>query len=87
MFETKDYSEQVAKTLMNGVNRTDFNPYKAGKAMATEHRYLQNEAFKMCVAFIEALAENRYDARNEYAHKLSKELVPVIKNFVLLCDD
>ena len=39
--------------------------------MANEHRYLQNEMFKVCLAYIKQLAKayenNSYDLRNEWA--------------------
>lgn len=51
--------------------------------MCREHRYLQNEMFKVCLEFIKMLAENcengRFDPRNEYAAKTSKAIIDFFK--------
>jgi hypothetical protein len=51
--------------------------------MCREHRYLQNEMFKVCLEFIKILAENcengRFDPRNEYAAKTSKAIIDFFK--------
>ncbi len=51
--------------------------------MCREHRYLQNEMFKVCLEFIKMLAENyengRFDPRNEYATKTSKKIIDYFK--------
>jgi hypothetical protein len=50
--------------------------------MCREHRYLQNEMFKVCLEYIKLLSENYekgcYDERNEYAAKTSSR---IIENF------
>lgn len=61
----------------NFVNGRVSNPEKTGMAMTTMHRYLQQQAFKVCLGFVKALAHNyrvgRYDQRNEWASKLADE--------------
>lgn len=51
--------------------------------MCREHRYLQNEMFKVWLEFIKMLAENcengRFDPRNEYAAKTSKAIIDFFK--------
>lgn len=51
--------------------------------MCREHRYLQNEMFKVCLEYIKLLAENcenwRFDPRNEYAAKTSKAIIDFFK--------
>ena len=51
--------------------------------MCREHRYLQNEMFKVCFEFIKMLAENcengRFDPRNEYAAQTSKKIIDFFK--------
>lgn len=53
------------------------------KKMAVEHRYLQQEMFKVCLEYIKVLAENCekgvYDGRNEWACKTSKFIVDSCK--------
>ena len=59
----------------NFVNGRVSNTEKTGMAMTTMHRYLQQQAFKVCLGYIKALAYNyqkgRYDQRNEWASKLA----------------
>ena len=59
----------------NFVNGRVSNPEKTGMAMTTMHRYLQQQAFKVCLGYIKALAHNyqkgRYDQRNEWASKMA----------------
>lgn len=51
--------------------------------MCCEHRYLQNEMFKVCLEFIKMLAENcesgRFDPRNQYAAQTSKKIIDYFK--------
>jgi hypothetical protein len=51
--------------------------------MCREHRYLQNEMFKVCFEFIKMLAENcengRFDPRNQYAAQTSKKIIDYLK--------
>lgn len=51
--------------------------------MAKEHRYLQNEMFKVCFAYIGKLAcsymDNKYDDRNRHACRLSYEIQRLLR--------
>lgn len=53
------------------------------QAMANEHRYLQNEMFKVCLAYIEKLEESyasgRYDGRNQYACETSSKIMYALR--------
>ncbi len=59
----------------NFVNGRVSNTEKTGMAMTTMHRYLQQQAFKVCLGYFKALAHNyqkgRYDQRNEWASQLA----------------
>lgn len=61
----------------NFVNGRVCNTEKTGMAMTSMHRYLQQQAFKVFMGFMKALAHNyhkgRYDARNEWASRLASE--------------
>lgn len=50
--------------------------------MAGEHRYLQSEMFKVCMAYIEKLEEmyanGRYDGRNSYACETSSKIIKAL---------
>ena len=55
--------------------------YVANK-MANEHRYLQSEMFKVCMAYINKLSENYangyYDGRNSYACETSSKIIKAL---------
>ena len=75
--ETND--DLFARHFGNFVNGQMTNPKDVAKKMATEHRYLQQEMFKVCIEYIKVLAENyrneRFDPRNEHACKISNDIV------------
>lgn len=79
--ETRD--DVFARFFSNYVNCCGCNKKKAAEHMAREHRHLQNEMFKVCLEYIKILAENcdngRYDLRNEWAAKTSKEMIDHLK--------
>jgi len=79
--ETKD--EHFASQFGDFVNGKMSSPKKVAEKMATEHRYLQNEMFKVCLEFIKVLAENcekgYYDGRNKYAAETSKMFIDHLK--------
>ena len=51
--------------------------------MCREHRYLQNEMFKVCLEYIKELANcyecGRFDPRNQYAAETSKKIIDYFK--------
>lgn len=67
----------------NFVNGKCGSKKRVAELMACEHRYLQNEMFKVCLEYIKKLAENcekgYYDPRNEYACKTSKMIIDNFK--------
>ena len=75
--ETKD--EWFARTFGDFVNGRMCSARKVAEAMARDHRYLQAEMFRVCLAYIRMLSENYekgyYDPRNEYACKTSKRII------------
>jgi hypothetical protein len=79
--ETKD--EFFARQFSDFVNGRLSSPKAVASKMATEHRYLQNEMFKVCLEFIKVLAENcergYYDGRNKYAAETSKKIIDHLK--------
>jgi hypothetical protein len=79
--ETKD--EHFASQFGDFVNGRMSSPKEVAKKMATEHRYLQNEMFKVCLEYIKVLAEDCengfYDPRNKYAAETSKKIVDMFK--------
>ena len=63
--------ELFARQFGKFVNGRMSSPKEVARNMARDHRYLQNEMFKVCLEYIKILGENyskgNYDARNEYA--------------------
>ena len=58
-------------------------PKDVAEKMAKDHRYLQSEMFKVCLEYIEILAENAdkgyYDGRNKWACETAKKMVNNLK--------
>lgn len=75
--ETND--ELFARQFGDFVNGHMTNAKDVAKKMGVEHRYLQQEMFKVCIEYIKVLADNyrndRFDPRNEYACKVSNDIV------------
>lgn len=65
------------KSFENFVNGKVSSPEKTGRAMTAMHRYLQQQAFKVFMGYMKALAYNYrrglYDDRNEWASRLAAE--------------
>mgnify|MGYP003298018847 CR=1 FL=1 len=72
-----------ASKISDIVNSTLFNPMEVGIELTTDHRYLQNEEFKMFLHFTGQLARNyengNFDGRNEFACKCAKVMVDALK--------
>ena len=68
----------------NFVNGKMQSATNTGKALATIHRYLQSQAFKVCVAYIRQLAVNYrtgyYDERNEMAARRAAMMYDTLMN-------
>lgn len=79
----EDNDDVFARFFGSFVNGKLCSKKKVAELMCREHRYLQNEMFKVCLKYIEQLAENcengRYDGRNEYAAKTSKKIIDYFK--------
>lgn len=75
--ETDD--DVFARFFGNYVNNCSHNKRKAAEKMGTDHRTLQSEMFKLCMAYIKVLAKHcedgRYDPRNQYAAETSKKII------------
>lgn len=77
----QDYASErdaaFAREFERFVNGRMYSAESTGKEMAQSHRYLQQEMFKVCIAFIGQLAKNYqkgyFDERNEWASRLATE--------------
>lgn len=74
---------KTAKAISELVNKISFNGIEIGTELSTDHRYLQNELFKMFIHFAGNLAANykngKYDGRNEYACKCAKIMIDALE--------
>ena len=72
-----------ARFFGNFVNGKLHSKKHVAEMMCREHRYLQNEMFKVCLEYIKLLAENcengRFDPRNQYAAQTSKKIIDYFK--------
>jgi hypothetical protein len=79
--ETND--DVFARFFGNFVNGKLRSKKHVAEVMCREHRYLQNEMFKVCLEYIKKLAENyengRFDPRNQYAAQTSKKIIDYFK--------
>ena len=75
--ETRD--DVFARFFSNYVNRCPNDFKRAAKTMAREHRYLQNEMFKVFMEYVKILCDNArkgsFDLRNQYACNTSKMII------------
>lgn len=72
-----------ARFFGNFVNGKLNSKKHVAEVMCREHRYLQNEMFKVCLEYIKLLAENCekgwFDPRNQYAAQTSKKIIDFFK--------
>lgn len=75
----EDNDDVFARFFGNFVNGKCRDKKKVANLMCREHRYLQNEMFKVCMEYIKKLAENAskgyYDPRNQYACNTAKIII------------
>ena len=80
--ETND--DVFARQFSNYVNRCPNDFKKAASAMGRDHRYLQNEMFKVFMEYVKILAKNarngRYDVRNQWACNTAKIIINELDN-------
>lgn len=79
--ETND--DVFARFFGNFVNGKLRSKKHVAEVMCREHRYLQNEMFKVCLEYMKLLAENcekgLFDPRNQYAAQTSKKIIDYFK--------
>lgn len=73
-----------ARQFSDFVNGKCISKQNTAELMANDHRYLQNEMFKICLEYIKRLADNfdknRFDPRNQYACTAAKCMIDGLKN-------
>lgn len=79
--ETND--DVFVRFFSNFVNGRLNSKKHVAEMMCREHRYLQNEMFKVCLEYIKLLVENYengcFDPRNQYAVQTSKKIIDYFK--------
>lgn len=79
----EDDDDVFVRFFSNFVNGKMHSKKKVAERMCNEHRYLQDQMFKVCLEYIKKLAENygdgRYDGRNEWAAKTSSLIVEQLR--------
>jgi len=80
--EGENEDDVFVRFFSNFVNGKMTSPRHIANRMAHEHRYLQGEMFKVCMAYIEKLEEmyanGYYDARNRYACETSSKIIKAL---------
>ena len=78
--ETND--NVFVRSFSRFVNGRCGNKEKVAELMCNEHRYLQNQMFFVCLAYIRKLAENmekgNFDLRNMYACQTAKQMIEAL---------
>lgn len=74
-----------ARQFSNFVNgKCGYNYKETAELLAHDHRYLQQEMFKVMLEYIKILADNAdngfYDPRNEWACNAAKYMIEGLKN-------
>lgn len=75
--------DSIASKISGLVNTTSFNPVEVGVELNTDHRYLQDCMFKMCLHFMGQMALNyengNYDGRNQKSAELAHKIIEHLK--------
>ena len=79
----ENMDDVFARFFGNFVNGKLHSKKHVAEVMCREHRYLQNEMFKVCLEYMKLLAENCekgwFDPRNQYAAQTSKKIIDFFK--------
>jgi len=79
----EDEDDVFARFFSNFVNGRLKSRKHVAEKLSNEHRYLQQEMFRVCLSYIEKLADNYekgwYDPRNKYACKTSSAIIESLK--------
>lgn len=86
--EGEGRDELFAERFSDYVNACPNNFKKAAKKMACQHRYLQQEMFKVCIEYFKELEEayinERYDGRNEWAVRTAANALKMLRSANLI---
>lgn len=74
---TEDLNKTAINALESAINNCGFKPSELVYFTNYWHRYLQNNLVKLAIAIIKNAASDEYgyDARNAWAHNISKTII------------
>lgn len=79
----ENMDDVFARLFSNFANGKLSSKKHVAEVMCNEHRWIQNEMFKVCLEYIKKLAENCekgwFDPRNQYAAQTSKKIIDYFK--------
>jgi len=82
------YDNVFARQFSNFVNGKMCSQQETAQVMANDHRYLQQEMFKVFLSYAQILSHNYnngfYDGRNEYACKCANEIISALEEKKLI---
>ena len=74
----EEVGEEFAELFSNFCNDSRRDPKKAAIAkMLREHRTIQQNMMRFCMLFIEGMATNGHDGRNEASVELAKAIMEI----------
>lgn len=78
----EENEDLFARQFGDFVNGKCHDMKRVASNLCKEHRYLQNEMFKVCMEYIKKLAKNCeegwFDGRNKYACETSKKIIELL---------
>lgn len=75
----------IANCLTNAINIMGFDPNKVAQELKRQHRSLQEDFTRICMAWLKEVAapDYPYDARNECSHIAAKQMLHPTKYIVI----
>jgi hypothetical protein len=81
----KTIDVDIVKAIINYVNNGNSNYKEFARLMSYEHRTLQQQFTKLCIAWLKELSETEnYDLRNEGSVKFAKSVKDKLVNLPLI---
>ena len=82
----EDRKEFYEESVSNMVNDMSFDEKSMAEKMSNDHPTLQQSFMKLCVKFIQKMAEKTcYDGRNERSVKMAQKMVSAMDDDYLPC--
>lgn len=84
-YKENNIAKENADAVASMLNNMCFDEAKFCREMASQHRTLQQNFTRLCVAWLNTCGSPsyQYDARNEGSHRLGESLAPVLRDVSL----